>query len=154
MYSDRWDTPSFTLTITVRKNCIFGKQILSILTIDIVLHIHVLVHLCRYSDASATDCDSVIGFNSEYACHKMWTGSESPQSSTWRELSAIEFSLQSFAPVLKGSHVKWFTDNQAAARIVEVGSMKLELQRMARRIFDVCVQSEIYLDVSNGFPVL
>ena len=38
--------PSFTSTITVRKNCIFGKQILSILTLDIVLHIHVLVHLC------------------------------------------------------------------------------------------------------------
>ena len=62
----------------------------------------------------------------------MWTDSERLQSSTWRELSAIEFSLQSFAPVLKGSHVKWFTDNQAAARIV--GSMKLELHRMARRI--------------------
>ena len=38
--------PSFTSTITVRKNYIFGKQILSILTIDIVLHILVLVHLC------------------------------------------------------------------------------------------------------------
>ena len=40
---------------------------------------------------------------------------------------------------LKGSHVKWFTDNQAAVRIVEVGSMKLELHRMARRIFDIYV---------------
>ena len=37
-------------------------------------------------------------------------------------------SLCSFAPVLKGSHVKWFTDSQAAARIVEVGSMKLDFQ--------------------------
>lgn len=47
----------------------------------------------------------------------------------------------------KGSHVKWFTDNQAAARIVEVGSMKLELHRMARRIFKICLQAGIYLDI-------
>ena len=38
--------PSFTSTITVRKNYIFGKQILSILTLGIVLLIRVLVHLC------------------------------------------------------------------------------------------------------------
>ena len=54
-----------------------------------------------YSDASATGCGSVIGFNNEYACHKTWTEFESSQSSTWRELYAIEFSLQAFAPVLQ-----------------------------------------------------
>ena len=100
-----------------------------------------------YSDASATGCGSVIGFNNNYVCHKMWTELESLQSSTWRELYAIEFSLQSFAPVLKGSRFKWFTDNQAAARIVEVGSMKLELHRIARSIFNICIQSGIYLEV-------
>ena len=94
-----------------------------------------------YSDASATGCGSVIGFNNEYVCHKMWTEFESSQSSTRRELYAIEFFLQAFAPVLKGSHIKWFTDNQATARIVEVGSMKLELHRMARDIFNICIQS-------------
>ena len=26
-----------------------------------------------YSDASATSCGSVIGFNNEYVCHRMWT---------------------------------------------------------------------------------
>ena len=36
--------------------------------------------------------------------------------------------------MLEGSHVKWFTDSQAAAKIVEVGSMKLGLHKMARRI--------------------
>ena len=35
-------------------------------------------------------------------------------------LAAIEFSLESFAPILKGSLVKWFTDSQTAARIIEV----------------------------------
>jgi len=100
-----------------------------------------------YSDASATGCGSVIGFNNEYVCHRIWMDSESLQSSTWRKLCAVEFSLQSFSPVLKGSHVKWSTDNQVAARIVKVGSMKLELHSMATRIFDICVQSGIYLDM-------
>ena len=53
-----------------------------------------------YSDDSATSCGSVIGLNNEYVCHKMWTAFESSQSSTCRELYAIEFSLQAFAPVL------------------------------------------------------
>ena len=57
------------------------------------------------------------------------------------------FSLQSFASVLEGSHVKWFTDSQVAAKIVEVGSMKSGLHKMARRIFDICIRSGIHLEV-------
>ena len=77
----------------------------------------------------------------------MWTEFESSQSSTWRELDAIEFSLQAFVPVREGSHIKWFTDDQAAARIVEVGSMKLDSHSMARSILNICIQSGIYLEV-------
>ena len=54
----------------------------------------------------------------------------------WKfNVSVIEFSLQSFASVLEGSHVKLFTDSQVAATTVEVGSVKLGLHKMARRIF-------------------
>ena len=49
-------------------------------------------------------------------------------------MSVIEFLLQSFVSMLEGSHVKWFTDSQVAAKIVDVGSMKLVLHKMARRI--------------------
>ena len=49
--------------------------------------------------------------------------------------------------LLEGSHVKWFTDSQAAAKIVEVGSMKLGLHKTARRIFDICIRSGIHLEV-------
>ena len=65
----------------------------------------------------------------DFVCHKLWTE------------TVIEFSLKSFAAVLKGSHVKWYTDSQAAAKIVEVGSMKLDLHRIARSIFSICIQS-------------
>ena len=76
-----------------------------------------------YSDASATRSGAIIDSNNDFVCHKMWTENESIQSSTWKELSVIEFSLQLFASVLEGSHVNWFTASQAAAKIVEVGSM-------------------------------
>ena len=49
--------------------------------------------------------------------------------------------------MLEGSHVKWFTDSQVAAKIVDVGSMKLVLHKMARRIFDICIWSGIHLEV-------
>ena len=69
-----------------------------------------------YSDASATGCGSVITLNEDYVCHRLWEPPECSKSSTWRELAAIDFSLESFASVLEGSLVKWFTDSQAAAR--------------------------------------
>ncbi|CAH3023384.1 unnamed protein product [Porites evermanni] len=56
----------------------------------------------------------------------MCSQNERVQSSTWKELSVIELSLQSFVSMLEGLHVRWFTDSQVAAKIVEVGSMKLK----------------------------
>ena len=60
--------------------------------------------------------------------------------------NAIEFSLLSCLPILRQSHVKWYTDNQATAKIVEVGSMKLELQTLALKIFKICYKHSIHLD--------
>ena len=68
-------------------------------------------------------------------------------SSTWRELAAIAFALESFAPILEGSLVKWFTVSQTAARIIEVGSMELDLHRLAIKIFQFCAEHSIYLEV-------
>ena len=59
----------------------------------------------------------------------------------------IIFSLQSFATLLEGSHVKWYTDSQAAAKVVEVGSIKFDLHRVARSIFSICMQLSIHLEV-------
>ena len=74
--------------------------------------------------------------------------SECSKSSTWRELAVIDFSLESFAPILEGSLVKWFTDSQTAARIIEVWSMKLDLHRLAIKIFQFCAEHSIRLEVS------
>ena len=49
------------------------------------------------------------------------------ESSTMREILAVRKLLQSFAPKLAGLCVKWHTDNQNVARIIEVGSPKCNL---------------------------
>ena len=100
-----------------------------------------------YSDASATGCGSVITLNEDCVCHKLWEPSECSKSSTWREPGAIVFALESFEPILEGSLVKWFTDSQTAAKIIEVGSMKLDLHRLAIKIFQFCAERSIRLEV-------
>jgi hypothetical protein len=37
---------------------------------------------------------------------------EKVQSSTWREMKAIELALSSFKDQFQGKTIKWFTDNQ------------------------------------------
>ena len=100
-----------------------------------------------YSDASATGCGSVITLNEDCVCHKLWEPAECSKSSTWRELAAIVLALESFASILEGSLVKWFTDSQTTARIREVGSMKLDLHRLAIKIFQFCAEHSIRLEV-------
>ena len=55
-----------------------------------------------YSDASATGCGAHLNVNVEEICHRQWDV-ECGMSSTWRELTAIVFALESFLPLLKGS---------------------------------------------------
>ena len=100
-----------------------------------------------YSDASGTGCGAHMTLNQEYVCHTMWSENERMKSSTWRELCATEFALRSFCGELKDSRVKWFTDNRAAAKIVEVGSMRYDLQCFALRIFQICLAYKISLDI-------
>ena len=56
---------------------------------------------------------------------------KTPLHTTPRELAAIEFALQSFKEVQKGSNVKWFTDTQAAAKITTIGRMHFDLHLIA-----------------------
>ena len=71
-----------------------------------------------YSDVSASGCGAHLDLNGEQVCHKLWEVSEGEKSSTWRELSAIDYTLKSFLPIIKGSYLKWFSDSQTAVRII------------------------------------
>lgn len=100
-----------------------------------------------YSDASKTGCGSIVTLNGGTICYKMWDDTESQRIAIWRELSVMQFSLRSFAPILKSAHVKWYTYNRAVATIVDVGSMKLDLQTITIDIFQFCIDQNISIDI-------
>jgi hypothetical protein len=104
-------------------------------------------HCFAYSDASATGYGAKITLDKTHISHKLWKEEERDKSSTWRELSAVLFSLESFSNLLEYSHVKWYTDNQAAAKIVEIGSMKPDLHALAIKIFRFCASKHVNLEI-------
>ena len=83
-----------------------------------------------FSNASETACAAHSG-DGDLIAHRMFTELERAESSTYRELVAIKFALESFEPILQQSRVKWFTDSQVAAKIIQVGSMKFDLHQLA-----------------------
>ena len=76
----------------------------------------------------------------------MWEREDIGQSSTFRELKAIYFLLLSYVAQLKHKRVKIFADNQGAAKIVAIGSSKINLQALAMDIFNLCLVNSIILE--------
>lgn len=104
-------------------------------------------HYIVCSDASGVGCGAHLDLDGEQVCNKQWEDCERLKSSTWRELSAIEFGLESFLPIISNGYVKWFSDSQTACRIIEVGSMKRDLHVIATRVFQRCASNNIQLDI-------
>lgn len=65
------------------------------------------------------------------------------QSSTFRELMAVRQVLQSFSSELAHEKVLWHSDNLNTARIIQKGSTKPSLQKLAYEIFDLCLKYDI-----------
>ena len=63
-------------------------------------------------------------------------------SSTWRELTAIYFSLKSFKSYFVKNEVLLRTDSYASSRIVKVGSNKNDLQELALSIYQFCKREQ------------
>ena len=74
------------------------------------------------------------------------TSDDVVQSSTYRELKAIYYVFLSYLNQLQGKKVRFFTDNQAAARIVSIGNARLDLQQSALQIFQTCIRNNIEFD--------
>ena len=96
-----------------------------------------------YLDPSQAGSGAHMALNGVQICHKQWIEAVSPQSSTRRELSAIEFALKSFSPMLNHSCVRWFSDSQLACTIAQEGSMCRDLHGIALRIYQFCLEQEI-----------
>ena len=73
-------------------------------------------------------------------------GEDIGQSSTFRGLKTIYFLLLSYVAQLKHKRVKIFADNQGAAKIVAIGSSKINLQALAMDIFNLFLVDSIILE--------
>ena len=101
--------------------------------------------LITFSDASSVACGAVLLSCGNQIAHKTWNAEEKSMSSTWRELKAVDYALQSFLPILKFRSVHWFTDNKNVVSIINNGSMKTHLQKLAFDIFSSCLRNNISL---------
>ena len=96
------------------------------------------------SDASETGLAAYVYNNDELkVSYKKFSPSESLMHSTWRELYAIRFSLESLSCFLKEKAVLWKTDNYACSIIVKSGSAKSNLQILAEEIQEICQMENI-----------
>lgn len=60
---------------------------------------------------------------------------------------SVKHALQSFARLLKDKYVKWFTDNQGVATIVNSGSSKAHLHKLALDIFSLSEAYTIVIEI-------
>ena len=105
-------------------------------------------NLCRkvvYSNASNTGCAAFISIDSTPIFYKNWDAIEMKQSS--RELLCVRDALRSFIPILHSNKVKWLTDIQAVVPIVNSGSMKVHLHKLALDIFYTLQDSNIEMKI-------
>ena len=106
-------------------------------------------HIIYYSDAGSTGLASVYKENSKlHMSKKNFNFVEETKSSTWRELEAVRYSLDSMKNLLRNKHVKWHTDNYAAGIIVKSGSNKRDLQELSIKTFNITFKHNIKFDIS------
>jgi len=99
------------------------------------------------SDASNLGIAAFVKINGSYQlCFKNLTTLETTFSSTWRELYAIKYALESFS-MIKNEHILWQTDNFAASLICKNGSSKPDLQLLAENIYDLCKKNSLVFDI-------
>ena len=92
------------------------------------LYGHKIAHLFIYSNASNTGLASIYEENGKLnMCKENFNFLEETKSSTWRELEAIRYSLDSIKDLLRNKHLKWHTDNYASSTIGKSASNKREL---------------------------
>ena len=70
------------------------------------------------------------------------------ESSTWRELLAIEYALKSFAPLLQNTSTHLKTDHFATSVITKKDSSKTSLQEFSENINEICIENPIKFEIS------
>ena len=146
----KWDTKNRIPDGTIAEFC-FWQQNIERLNLKYlrVSAVSVRAMATANSDASSVASGAVVRIGQQnFTAHKNLSATEKVQSSTWRELDAVLFSLKSFAPLLKGKPVHWETDNQAVPVIIHRGSSKPHLQRLAKDVYYACRDDRIDLNIN------
>ena len=99
-----------------------------------------------YSDASNVGYGGYIVEHGPLIANGSWSAEEATRSSTWRELVAVSWVLESMVLKLSGERVRWFTDNLNIVHILKVGSRKPHLHDEVLKIFNMCVEHQIKLE--------
>ena len=100
-----------------------------------------------YNDASSIVVGAYSVNFKDHICQAFWTEEEAQKSSTYREIQTALLALDSFSDKLNSKNVKWFTDSQNCARILQSGSFKEDLHSLAFQIYSVCASKGISLDI-------
>ena len=99
-----------------------------------------------YSDASKHSFGGVIISKlGNQIARDVFTKIEKSQSSTYRELIAVKYVLESFSSLLLHEKILWHSDNLNTARIIQKGSRKPHLQKIAFEIFELCLKHDIVI---------
>ena len=96
------------------------------------------IELLSYSDGSNVDWAGFVVQFGTHIARGNCLGSEALCSSSFREIHAIRFVLQSFSSLLAGKECKHRSDNQSVCSILSVGSSKPHLQKEAVAIYNLC----------------
>lgn len=78
-------------------------------------------------------------------CQGNFTPTQASSSSTNRELLAVKFCLQSFAHLIEHEAIEIRTDNLSAVSIIQKGSQRPHLQKLAIEIFQICTKHDVSL---------
>jgi hypothetical protein len=100
-----------------------------------------------YSDASNMGCGGFIVAMNGSETFIPWAKDEINSSSTWKELNAVFLLCNALKDSLKGHKVKWYTDNANVGNIICKGSMVNDLQQLALKIHNFCIENNCELFV-------
>ena len=98
-----------------------------------------------YSDSSSYAAAAFIENQNEMVCHRMFSDFERTQSSTARELMAIDLAVNSFCKEFTNKKIQICSDSQNAVSILKKGSRKEHLHEFAMSVFSVCFAHNIQL---------
>jgi len=98
-----------------------------------------------YSDASDTGYAGYCADLPAASVQGAWRETEARQSSTWRELTAIQRTLHALSAQLAGRKIRWYTDSSNSVSIITKGSRKAHLHSVAVEILLLCRQHCIIL---------